>query len=51
MERYINERIVILTSLHVWKLLSESERQRFISCKTEIQVDNLMHDFRLKYIQ
>ena len=51
LEDYIMEHIDILDDLSIWRRLSTEEKQKFVSCTTEMQVDNLMHSFRDKYIK
>ncbi len=40
----------ILSSLQIWRKLTDEEKKQFNDCKNEIQVDNMMTMFRRKYL-
>ena len=49
-KQYMKKRIEILKQLCIWDKLSFDEQCEFKSCTDDRQIDNLMGEFRRKYL-
>lgn len=49
-KQYMQKRISILKDLCIWDKLSIDEKSDFQSCTDDRQIDDMMREFRYKYL-